>query len=176
MPPGYTNHMRTILYLLLFIFCSIIRSEIIYVPDDYSKIQGGINVYNDGDSIFVDPGFYPESIDFNGKAIVVSSLYIIENDSLLIGLTIIDAQENESVLTFDSEETNSSILQGFTVQNGTGNDEDPDGNGSYYTYGGGVYCEGSDPVIRDCIIKDNLANEGGGGGIFCYNASPVFYG
>ena len=145
--------MRTILYLLLFIFCSIIRSEIIYVPDDYSTIQGGINASNDGDSIFVDPGFYPESIDFNGKAIVVSSLYIIENDSLLIGLTIIDAQENESVLTFDSEETNSSILQGFTVQNGTGNDEDPDGNGSYYTYGGGVYCEGSDPVIRDCIIK-----------------------
>ena len=168
--------MRTILYLLFFVFGSIIRSEIIYVPDDYSTIQGGINASNHGDSIFVDPGFYPESIDFNGKAIVVSSRYIIENDSLLIGLTIIDAQENESVVTFDSEETNSSILQGFTIQNGTGNDEDPDENGSYYTYGGGVYCESSDPVIRDCIIKDNLANEGGGGGIFCYNASPVFYG
>ena len=102
------------------------------MPDDFSTIQGGINASNDGDSIFVDPGFYPESIDFNGKAIVVSSRYIIDNDSLLIGLTIIDAQENESVLTFDSEETNSSILQGFTVQNGTGNDEDPDGNGSVY--------------------------------------------
>ena len=94
------------------------------MPDDYSTIQDGINASNDGDSIFVDPGFYPEAIDFNGKAILVSSRYIIDSDSLLIGLTIIDAQENESVLTFDSEETSSSILQGFTIQNGTGNDED----------------------------------------------------
>ena len=40
-------------------------------------------------------------------------------------------------MTFASGEDSVSILQGFTLQNGTGNDEDPDGNGSYYTYGGG---------------------------------------
>ena len=88
MAPGNTNLMRTILYLFFSVFCSIIRSEIINVPDDFSTIQGGINASNDGDSIFVDPGFYPEAIDFNGKAILVSSRYIIDNDSLLIGLTV----------------------------------------------------------------------------------------
>ena len=52
-------------------------------------------------------------------------------------------RENGSVVTFSNSEKNSnSILQGFTIQNGNGNDEDPDDNGSFYTYGGGIYCEG----------------------------------
>ena len=100
----------------------------------------------------------------------------MEDDSLLIGSTIIDAQEDGSVATFSSGEDSGSVLQGFTLQNGTGNDEDPDDNGSFYSYGGGIYCENSSPVIRDCIIRDNVANEGGGGGIFCYEASPIFSG
>ena len=168
--------MRNILYLSAFILKSTLWSETISVPDDHSTIQDAIDYSSNGDSILVDPGYYPESINFEGKAIVVSSLYIIENDSLLVGSTIIDAEQDGSVAVFDSEETNSSILQGFTLQNGIGNEEDPDGNGSYYTYGGGIYCENSDPVIKDCIIKSNIANQGGGGGIFCYNSSPRFYG
>ena len=168
--------MRNRIYRFILITGSFIMADTIYVPDEQPTIQEAINVSSDGDSILVSPGFYPESINFEGKAILVSSLYLIENDSLLIGATIIDAQENGSVVTFSNSETDQSILQGFTIQNGTGNDEDPDDNGSFYTYGGGIYCEGSDPVIRDCIIQDNIANEGGGGGIFCYNASPRFYG
>ena len=168
--------MRNKFYIVVFVFSSLAMTETIHVPDDQPSIQDAINVSEDGDSILVSPGFYPESIDFDGKAILISSLYLIENDSLLIGSTIIDAQESGSVVTFSSSETSQSIIQGFTIQNGTGNDEDPDDNGSYWTYGGGIYCEGSEPVIRDCIIQDNIANEGGGGGIFCYNASPKFYG
>ena len=168
--------MRNILYLFIFTLHSILMSETISVPDDYSTIQDAIDYSTNGDSILVDPGYYPESINFEGKAIVVSSLYLIENDSLLVGATIIDAEQNGSVAAFDSEETNNTILQGFTLQNGIGNEEDPDDNGSYYTYGGGIYCENSDPIIKDCIISDNIANQGGGGGIFCYNSSPRFFG
>ena len=168
--------MQNKFYLSLVFICSTSLAEIIYVPDGFSSIQEAINASNDGDSVIVSPGFYPENINFNGKYITITSRYLIDNDSLLIGTTIIDAQESGSVVTFANSENEQSILQGFTLQNGAGNDEDPDDNGSYYTYGGGIYCEDSAPTIKDCIIQNNIANEGGGGGIFCYNASPMFYG
>ncbi|MFL3014834.1 MAG: right-handed parallel beta-helix repeat-containing protein [Candidatus Neomarinimicrobiota bacterium] len=164
------------LYLKILFLTSFTMADVLYVPDDYSTIQSAIEAAGNGDSVIVSPGFYTETIDFEGKSITVSSLYLIEDDSLLIGSTIIDAQEDGSVATFSSGEDSGSVLQGFTLQNGTGNDEDPDDNGSFYTYGGGIYCENSSPVIRDCIIRDNVANEGGGGGIFCYEASPTFSG
>ena len=150
--------------------------DTINVPGDYINIQDAINSSEDGDSIFVDPGVYFENINFNGKAIVLSSNYILDNDSLLIGSTIIDAQGEGSVVTFKNGEDGNSILQGFTLQNGNGNDEDPDSNGSFYTYGGGIYCENTAPDIKDCIIQNNTANEGGGAGIFCYGSSPTFTG
>ena len=160
----------------IILLTSITMAEVLYVPAEFSTIQDAIDASESGDSVLVSPGFYQENINFEGKSITVSSLYLIGGDSLLIGTTIIDAQESGSVATFSSGEDASSILQGFTLQNGNGNDEDPDGNGSYYTYGGGIYCENSDPTIRDCIIRDNVANEGGGGGIFCYESSPTFVG
>ena len=166
---------KKVLLVIPFIFSQSF-SIIINVPEDFLEIQDAINASQDGDSIFVDPGVYFENINFNGKSIILSSKYIVDNDSLLIGATIIDAGNEGSVATFNSEENNNATLQGFTLQNGNGNDEDPDDNGSFYTYGGGIYCENSDPFIKDCIIQNNTANEGGGAGIFCYESSPVFYG
>jgi len=145
------------------------------VPDDYNSIQGAIEVSSNGDSIIVSPGQYFENIDFLGKEILVTSLYQANDDLTIIGLTIIDAGDDGSVATFKNNETNNSVLQGFTLKNGIGNSQDPDGNGSFYTYGGGVYCESSSPVIKNCIIENNTADQGGGGGVFCYNASPKFY-
>ena len=164
------------LYLVLFIILSILRAETFYVPGEFSSIQSAINVASNSDSILVWPGLYEETLDFDGKEIVVSSLYHITDDSLIIESTILDADANGSVVSFASGESNESILQGFTIQNGTGNNEDPDGNGTYYNYGGGIYCENSDPIIKDCIIQNNICDGGGGGGIFCYNASPKFFG
>ena len=127
----------------------------INVPEDFLDIQDAIDFSQDGDTIFVSPGVYFENINFNGKSIMLSSNYIEDNDSLLIGVTIIDAGNEGSVVTFNSGENNNAILQGFTLQNGNGNDEDPDNNGSFYNYGGGVYCENSDPLIKDCIIQND---------------------
>ena len=165
--------MNTRIFLFLSFFYSLIQAETYYVPEDFDTIQDAIVAANNSDSIIVNPGFYPEQINFLGKAITVTSRYLIDNDSLIVGTTIIDAQEEGSVVTFSSGETFESTLQGFTLQNGTGNNEDPDGNGSYYPYGGGVYCENSSPTIKGCIIQGNIANQGGGGGIFCYNSSPI---
>jgi len=163
-------------YLSCLFLLSSVFTETYFVPNDFNTIQSAINGSANGDSIIVSAGEYTESINFLGKEIFVSSRYLLDNDSTLIGLTVIDAQQNGSVVTFKNNESENSILQGFTLQNGNGNNEDPDGNGSFYTYGGGIYCEGSEPAIKDCIIQNNIANQGGGGGIFCYNASPSFYG
>ena len=167
--------MKIQLYFFLFSILSSLRADTFYVPGDFSSIQNAINVASNSDSILVWPGLYEETLDFDGKEIVVSSLYYIADDSLLIESTVLDADENGSVVSFASGESNESILQGFTIQNGTGNNEDPDGNGTYYNYGGGIYCENSDPIIKDCIIQNNICDSGGGGGIFCYNASPKFF-
>lgn len=162
--------------LQIILILSFASANTILIPEDYTIIQNGIDASSDGDTVLVNAGFYSENINFNGKAIIVTSYYDVLDDSLLVAATVIDAGEDGSVVTFDSEENESSILAGFTLQNGNGNYEDPDGNGSYYTYGGGVYCKDSDPIIKDCIIQNNTGNAGGGGGVFCYNSSPTFIG
>ena len=146
------------------------------VPEQYSSIQSAINASTYQDTVMVSPGFYQENISFSGKNIVVTSAYIIDQDSLIIGSTIIDGNNNGSVVVFDDSETNEAVLQGFTIQSGDGNYADPDDNGTFYTYGGGIYCKGSSPVLRDLIVTNNTGNAGGGGGIFCYEASPVIIG
>ena len=148
------------------------------VPGDYESIQDAIDISVNGDSVIVGPGVYFENINFFGKEITVSSRFEIDNDTLLIASTIIDGggQDSDgSVCTFKNSENNGSIIKGFTLQNGNGNNEDPDGNGTYYRYGGGIYCFSSNPIISDCIIINNNAYGGGGGGVFCFDASPLFF-
>ena len=146
------------------------------VPSEYTTIQAAIDASYDQDTVLISPGTYQENISYDGKNIVVMSTYLLENDSTLIDQTIINGNENGSVVVFADGESENSVLQGLTLTNGNGNYADPDGNGSYYTYGGGVYCQNASPILKDLIIKDNSGNEGGGGGIFCYNASPTLTG
>ncbi|MDG1223410.1 MAG: right-handed parallel beta-helix repeat-containing protein, partial [Candidatus Marinimicrobia bacterium] len=154
----------------------IAYSDTILVPDDYPSIQFAIDSANDLDTILVSPGSYQENINFNGKSIVLTSNYEVQNDSLLISSTIIDGDENGSVVVFNNNEGNNSVIKGFTLQNGNGFFADPDENGTFYTYGGGIYCKGSAPILKDLIITNNSGNEGGGGGVFCYEASPIIIG
>ena len=42
------------------------------------------------------------------------------------------------------------------------------GNAQSNAMGGGVYCEDCSTIITNCLISDNLANYGGGGGIYSY--------
>jgi hypothetical protein len=84
----------------------------IHVPADQSTIQAGINAAVTGDTVLVSAGTYYENINFNGKAITVTSA----NGP---AVTIIDGSKNfTSVVTFSTNETESSVLSGFTVQSG----------------------------------------------------------
>ena len=76
------------------LFSSITMAEVLYVPAEFLTIQDAIEASESGDSVLVSPGLYQENINFEGKPITVSSMYLIGGDSLLIGTTIIDGQQN----------------------------------------------------------------------------------
>jgi len=135
--------------------------QIIYIPWDYPTIQEGINAAIDGDTVLVNEGWYFENINFFGKKITVASWYLITQDENYINSTAIDGYGNGTVVTFNNDEDSTTVLCGFTISNGISSSD-----------GGGIYCEGSGPTIRDCHIEYNSAVDGGG--ISCqYGASPI---
>ena len=85
----------------------------IYVPDNYTTIQGAIDASSNGDTVIVRPGTYVENIDFVGKATTVKS-------ELGAAVTTIDGNQSGTVASFVSGEDSDSVLEGFTLKNGTG--------------------------------------------------------
>jgi hypothetical protein len=147
-------------YLLGFLVLSFGLDSLastIHVPQDQPSIQAGILAANNGDTVLVAPGTYFENIDFKGKAITVTS-------SGGPSATIIDGGKVNQVVTLDSGEGTSSVLSGFTIQNGVSS-----------FVGGGIYINRTSPTIRHNVIQNNLASDGGGG-IGVYFASPLIEG
>ncbi|MBC8526794.1 MAG: hypothetical protein H8D22_08050, partial [Candidatus Cloacimonetes bacterium] len=135
------------------------ESNIINIPDDHPTIQEGIDASVNGDTVLVQPGTYVENINYNGKNITVASLFLTTQDTSYISQTIIDGNQNGSVVTFESGEDTSAVLTGFTITNGnTG-------------YGGGIHCNDSSPSLKSLSIKDNFSSPRGGG-IYCIESSP----
>ena len=151
------------LIVSLLVLTTNLFATIINVPDDFDTIQEAIDGAEDGDTVLVEPGRYVNRrpVNFDGKDIVVGSLFLTTGDEDYIAETIIDGDEYDHVVMFISEETRDAQLVGFTIQNGFTNQ-----------YGGGIMCDESSPTLRDLIIVDNVAVRGGGG-IDCYNqANP----
>jgi hypothetical protein len=132
----------------------------IHVPADKPTIQGAIDGAVNGDTVLVADGTYKENIDFKGKAITVKSI----NGATT---TIIDGGGLDSVVRFAAQEGPSSILNGFTVQNGLA------GSNSGYL-GGGILVNSSSPTITNNTITGNVGCDGLGIGI--YFGSPVVQG
>ena len=108
----------------------------------YTVIQTAINATSHGDTVLVYPGTYTENINFNGKKIVVGSLYLTTSDTSYISSTIIDGNNSGTVVTFDSGESSTAVLKGFTLTNGSGSME-----ANQYK-GGGIYIYYADPLLR----------------------------
>ncbi len=176
------NMKKKILFILLIIQFSILYCIDIYVPQNYSTCQEAINASSDGDRIIISPGIYFENINFNGKAITISSLFLTTQDSTYIEQTVIDGSsptnpDYGSVVTFESGEDSTSVIIGLTIRNGSGNlyvFSAPD----YMRCGGGISCVDSSPKIENNIIQNNIVNDEDcifirGGGIYLKNSSSI---
>jgi len=158
------NIRSVIVLIILVISAPAFAGKIIYVDDDgpadFNNIQAAIDDSNDGDTVMVADGIYTgdgnRDIDFNGKAITVSSENGPEN-------CIIDCQASHGNphrgFHFHSGEGQNSILEGFTICNG------------YADKGGGIYCNYSSPKIIGCTISANTSIRWDGGGVYCRNRS-----
>ncbi len=134
-------------------------SAVIHVPEDASTIQAGIDLAEDTDTILVADGTYTgagnRDIDFQGKWITVES----ENGPYAC---IIDAEHQGIGFIFQTNESMTAQIRGFTVQHGMGDT------------GGAIFCNYSSPIIENCYLTNNQAMSGGA--IYCINASPAVIG
>jgi len=138
----------------------------INIPEDYPTIQEGINASSNGDIVLVQPGTYVENINFNGKNITVASLFLTTQDETYISQTIIDGNQNGSVVSFISGEEWSAKIIGFTITNGFAQ------MSASFPGGGGIKCVNSSPTIENNIIKENNCDLYiHGGGIYCEKSS-----
>ena len=161
-------------------------ATIINIPEDYPTIQEGIDHGADGDTVLVQPDTYYENLNFNGHNVVLASLFLMTGDTAYVSSTIIDGNQETSVIIFESGEDSTAQVVGFTIQNGYAENgggiysvnSDPtitnnriSGN-SAVNYGGGIYCLESDVSITDNTISENLAGPRGGG-IHCEGISNI---
>ena len=133
----------------------------VVVPSDGSMtIQQAINLTtNQYDIVLIEAGTYTGSgnkdISFNGKEITV-----ISQDGPID--TVVDAEGAGRGFIFNSGETRKSNLCGLTIKNGNA------------IYGGGILCSNNvAPIIRNCVITENNASDGGG--VYTKAASPLFH-
>jgi hypothetical protein len=121
----------------------------------YSTIQDAIDDANDFDEIVVYPGTFYEQIDFLGKSIMVRSVAPFDWD--VVEATIIDANDIGRVVTFNTGEDANSILSGFTITGGYAVGSGTDDSGA------GIFCFNTSPIIQNCLITNNYAQQYGGG-------------
>ncbi|HET9791867.1 MAG TPA: choice-of-anchor D domain-containing protein, partial [Candidatus Angelobacter sp.] len=125
----------------------------IHVPADQPTIQAAINAAGNGDTVLVSNGIYKENINFNGKAITVSSV----NGP---AVTTIDGGKLNTVVLFVTGETSASVLNGFTITNGSAGFQTPN-----FGEGAGIAVENASPTITNNIITANAGCNGIGIGI-----------
>jgi len=134
----------------------------IRVPADVSTIQGAIDQAKAGDTVEVSPGLYNENLDFKGKGITVTTgAKSFDNAAS----TVINGTQDGPVVNFQTGEAASSILNGFTIQNGHA-------SGASGARGGGIFINNASPTITNNVISKNY-----GCGVFVVNlASPLIRG
>jgi hypothetical protein len=155
------RYLATCVTMVASLYATPLFATIIHVPADQPTIQAGINAASNGDTVLVSPGTYYEQINFGGKAIVVRS-QSGNKATIIDGIGLVGP-----VVTFGSGETRSSVLQGFTIQNGSLN--------SSTFEGGGIAVIVASPSIIGNIIRNNVGSSGGGG-INIYQGSPLVKG
>jgi hypothetical protein len=138
---------------------------VLRVPSEHLTIQAAIDDANNGDIVLVAPGTYTgdgnRDIEFKGKAITVRSE--TGPETCIIDCQGSEVENHRGVCFRPGSHPVNICFDGFTVKNGfISKEKYPE----FYPYGGGIFCLGGSPTIRNCIITNNHAL-GGGGGLWC---------
>ena len=139
------------------------HTTILNVPAQFSSIQAAINHSCNADTVLVQPGFYYENINFNGKTIIVASNFLTTNDTTYISQTIIDGNYSTSVVSIENAEEAGTKLCGFTIRHGRGTGDWPS------VRGGGIHVSNlAQPEISFCYIHNNscFGDSNRGAGIY----------
>ena len=144
MQPRLSRHcplLAQVLALALSVVVDTASGATITVPGQAGSLEAAIAATGAGDTILVGPGTYrgPE----NRKVWVESDRAIIATHGPQ--QTIVDCESVEEGFAFFPGVTSESCLDGFTIQ-----------NARYYGQGSAVYLLGASPVIRNCIITENV--------------------
>ena len=118
------------------------------VPADYPTIQAAVEAAasSGGDTVQVAPGTYQGQIDFEGKDISLVS-------SGGAAATILDGGGKAPLVTFDSGETGSSVLRGFTLTH-------TENSAATAPSLSAIYISNASPTIEDDVFTDTLDDNG----------------
>ncbi len=162
------------------------------VPADFLTIQEAVSNANDGDTIVVDPGTYFGG--YSGVALIVDKPVTIQSrnpdDPNSVAATIIDGYIGTNTFThigvlFGPNADSRTVLNGITIQNcggefadGDDGDRDnghPNGEDGAPGEGGAILIlNGASPIIKNCILRNNIVRGGDGGdGVDAEGDDPI---
>ena len=129
-------------------------------PADFANIQDAINVALNGDTIEIMPGTYYGTggltqpvVDMQGKSLHLLGIPDGTNR------VFVDGNNKRRCLGCASGEGIDTVIESIEFRNG------------YADRGGGLYCLGSSPSLKDCVFDENTATTAGGG-IYIEGGSP----
>ena len=143
--------MKAITTALCLVFLSVgVSAAIVTVPDDFGTIQEGLDAVSAGDTVVVRAGSY-SGIGNVDLWFGSEDIHLMSQDGPEV--TILDGDSAQLVRAFNllGSEAMVSNIDGFTIRHFTGSYE-----------GGAILCDGSSPIISNCIFTQNAAAFFGG--------------
>ena len=145
-----------VLVLLILGGClySTTRTVALDGSQQYTTIQAAVNASVHGDTVLVYPGRYIENVITSGINITLASLYSVDPLQQYIENTIIDGNMGTCIRIISGETV---TINGFTLVNNDNNVLNSPSNP-----GGGMFVNSSTAIIENTIIRNCIAQAGGG--------------
>ena len=146
-------------------------------------IQAAVNLARqEGDIVTVLPGVYDEGRTWNGGAsnrISITAAPITlrsqngratRDSTFIVGAFDPDPQDGKSLgmgtnavrCIYVASSGRGSVIEGFTIAGGASRYEDSGSSSKWQNYGGGVYVDGSNGYVVDCVVSNCVGTRGGG--------------
>lgn len=150
------------------------------------KLVIAINASNPGDQVWVAAGLYKPGGLRSNSFVLKSGVEIYggfpeaggdwasrdwqANPTILsadIGTAGVPGDNNYHVVTGENIDS-AAVLDGFTIRDGYA-----DGSDDPHWYGAGILLTGSNPILSNLLITNNVVTDGSGGGLYLYQSNPT---